>query len=179
MLHTILAAGVLLISLPGLVAAQQKVRFDFRGHQLGDTLWDDLSRRGSCESESDRGQDRTCFLLYDHVGDVETDISFQFLDNKLVRVNLIYDSDKYPAMAVAFREKYGPPHRITHEVLANATGGRFQNETLLWRTHSGNLRVSRYAGSIKEGAATIVSPSGLRLMKQREAEKRKRAKEDL
>jgi hypothetical protein len=178
-----LLAGLLFLpSLWGSVGAQRPVQFDFRGHRLGDTAWTELSSdisQASCSLDDEETQDSTCYLFEDRVGDVKTDISLSFASGRLISVHLSFSSDDYETIAAAFRAKYGPPHRISHEIVSTAMGARYRNETLRWRTTSGELVVARYGSKVSEGYAYIISRRGLQRLKQRDARQEKKTKEDL
>jgi hypothetical protein len=181
-LRIFLLSSLLIPFLTQLGAAQRKVQFDFRGYRLGDSVSTDLSSdisQAQCSIDDEETQDSTCYLFDDRIGDVEADIGLSFASGKLISVLITFESDDYETLAAAFKAKYGKPHRVSHSVVSTSLGARYRNEISRWSTASGEFTVSRYGSTISEGYASITSRTGLRRFKEREAKRRKDAREDL
>ncbi|MGV3486916.1 MAG: hypothetical protein ACO1RT_21050 [Planctomycetaceae bacterium] len=160
------------------VAPPPVVSFDIQGMRIGDPLTDEFAY-SHCPAIDKGKADMYCSESIE-IGGHEVFVLFQFADFKLIGVSLSFKPDSYDQIVSAYTAKFGSkPHDLRVEELETRMGAKFENEIAVWNTDVGSFTVQKYAGSISDGSAILMTPQRLQLHERQRAEELEQLKSKL
>jgi len=119
---------------------------------------------------------RTCISDFE-VGSIQMKEVWHFVDDLLGGVSLSFEPDDYERLRAIFVERYGPPTQTSRQPFQTRGGARATNEALLWRGKRVTIRLRKFAESITDGDATLLTKGYLdRQRKAAEEEQREGVK---
>lgn len=101
-------------------------------------------------------ESRTCFSSV-QVGPVPIKDTLLFHGDALEAAVWSFDSRIYEPLRDIYLEKYGPPTTRETKAVQNRMGATFEDETLTWTGARVTVTISRYAGTLTKGAASLMT----------------------
>ena len=97
----------------------------------------------------------------------------------MMSVPILFDPKDYELLRDALIERYGPPHARTQDTVTTRAGAQFQNDPLKWSGAKTWMAIIRYADRVDQGSALITTQELQKILRQREAERRDKARKGL
>lgn len=155
-----------------LLVSQSAGAFEFKGIRLNQPL-EGPENRFFCEEHKSLFSDVRCLIKPNQretIAGAQTKLVVIYLiDYKVATIDVSFASSDFGTIKSALTEKYGEGS-ITSEILSNAFGAKFENETISWTDSEGRMVVRRYAGKIDTGSLVIRSEHALTIFMQRKRE---------
>jgi hypothetical protein len=94
--------------------------------------------------------------------------SYDFEDGILSSISIDIDPSDYATLKDALIGKYGKPISVYRNIVQNAMGVKYDNETALWRNAKGDVSIRRYGFRVDIGKIDIESKEHLLKASQRQ-----------
>lgn len=120
---------------------------------------------------------RTCFGDLDIGGQTVTAM-LDFRDGGFYSVYLRFGSSRFGVLKPVFVERYGEPTQRRSQMVLNIEA-KFENEILEWSGEKVYIRLQRYTGKLRGGAARIMTQAGRAEELRKFHDQLKRGKNDL
>lgn len=181
MKYFILATIIFLGILPPAIADD----IDFKGFPLGGKM-EDFKRQFPNFNCSYVNISNLCTFEYKFgkpvptYGDVSVSyISATFKENTLHQIHITIYPDTFDFLAKSLKGKYGKPIYSNHEIVQNGMGAIFMNQNLTWKRSNGEIWITKYSRTVKEGSINILSQEALQDLRQQIEKQRQAAPGDL
>lgn len=107
-------------------------------------------------------------------------LTLELIDGTLQRAGVAFKSDSFDNIVAALKTKYGKPGRTEESVITTVGGARAKNTFLAWKLADGGaISIARYSNSISTGYLLIQSAIAAAAENAREADRTRRAKDDI
>jgi hypothetical protein len=131
---------------------------DYRGLPFGATEQEVSSKlkldlEVSCQTIDER---RSC-IHHGTIGDVRAMEIYQFDEDQLVQVDILFKPDRYSALRDVFVERYGEPTETWTEPFETVGGGDHTTEISEWRGDRMFVQIVQFGSSLQESAAVITT----------------------
>jgi hypothetical protein len=136
--------------------------------ELGDTVCFSLARIGCPVG----GCEKPTLATYAGV-DLELAV-LHFGGDRLLSVSMRYKPEVADQIIEAITLKHGKPTADTRTTVQNRMGAAFEQREATWDTPGGRLKVSRYAGRVTSGLASITGIDAVQYMQSRRPSKEQR-----
>lgn len=157
----------------------------FRDILFGSREWQIREKypRSHCYPVEGGSHDDVVCTIDMKIADAPIEVSFRLIgeptERQMMSVLLVFRPNDYGLLRDAFIDRYGQPHARKTETVTTRAGAKLDNEVLTWSGVKTWTTISRYGSRIDEGFAFVTTQEYQRILKQREAERKEKAKKGL
>lgn len=80
-----------------------------------------------------------------------------FVDGRLARVNIVFDAARFEHVLEASKQRYGQPSMVSSTPVQTRMGARYENTVATWDRPGTVMALRRYAGTITESNASLMT----------------------